>query len=92
MNQSPRVIAKEIDRLVELTPHAEAVREWMRELPENEYWQIIDDIGRLFSRCKFMRTFGMGATFELYATYVVNRVLGYYSPEKVNRKREWRKN
>jgi hypothetical protein len=87
-----KTLSDKINALSGLTPHAEGVREWMANLPEPEYWHIIEDVRKLYRRCDFIvGSWGIGSTFELYCTHCVNRVIGFYSPKKVRRKREWRK-
>lgn len=89
---SLKSIAVRINRLKGLTPHAEGLREWMEKIPENEYWNVIRAIRRLHEKLDFIvGAWGIGCTFELYATYCTNKEVGYVSPKKINRKREWRR-
>lgn len=86
-------VANKINKLTGLTPHAEALREWMNSRSEDEYWHMIKAIKRVHEKFDFIiGSWGIGSSFELYAMYCANKEVAYVSPKKINRKREWRKN
>lgn len=89
---SLRAFGRQLNKLNNLTPHAEAVREWLNELDEEEYINALRAMFMLNQKCKFIRGWGPGSTLELYSTWLVNKELKLFSPQKVNRKRNWRTN